>query len=123
MLKSEKVKKTLAKMQAQAEATTTRMPDIEANIENVVDHMNNILEVQQSLNALRGQKHQLKMEYEMTTKNIASLTENLDLFTESDEELQRLFDLHHKDVHRHDADESKMDDEKKRLQRRYSGLI
>lgn len=120
--KAERVKKELLDRQKSLNLANSRLPELEENIEKVLEQMNNLLEVKEQLSTLFTSFKQYEMEHELITKNVTSLSENLELYLESDEELQRLYDLHNTDVHRNDADENKWETEKLKFIKRITSI-
>lgn len=119
-VKAEKVKTALTKLQNQAQVGKDRISDLdEGQVDGIVEQMQNLLQVQQQRQQLVSIRSNCKMEHGLGLKSIANLGENLEIYDESDVELQRMYDLHHTYVHRHDADENKLDTEKRSIMRKY----
>jgi DNA repair ATPase RecN len=117
--KSDKVQKNLNNLLETLSGYTDRMPDIEASISKVMDQMTKLMQEKQKLAGLQIKKSKYVDMVDQIKTNISALSENLEVYFESDEELQRLHQLHNTDVHRHDTDEITLEADKNNLMTRF----
>jgi DNA repair protein RAD50 len=116
--KSERVASTIQDLETQIENHKKRIRDLDdCDIVKINESITLLKEQRESLWFFKNKLDQLILEKDMNSRNISSLSENLQIFQESDEELARLHEIHYTTLHQHDSNEDALTSKREQSKR------